>query len=99
MHEPEFFKRQVLMKVVPGEKSVPSGTVTSEIKVALSQPAGATTVGGGEANGVRVAAGGGSGVRVGGSEGGVVPERRIRGDPQIARSPLADPLASTMKMN
>ena len=100
MHEPEFFKRQVLMKVVPGENSVPSGTVTSETNVALSQPAGATTVGGGEANGVRVAAGGGSGVRVAGNAGGsVVPARMIRGDPQIARSPLADPLASTMKTN
>ena len=99
MQEPEFFKRQVLMKVVLGEKSVPSGTVTSVTNVALSQPATAM-VGGGEANGVRVAAGDGSGVRVAGNAGGaIVPARTMRGDPQMARSPLADPLASTININ
>ena len=96
---PEFFKRQVLIKVVPGENSVPSGTVTSVTKVALLQPTG-EMVGGGEANGVRVGAGGGSGVKVAGNDGGcIVPARTMRGDPHKARSPLADPVARTMKMN
>ena len=37
---PTFFRRQVLLKVAPGAKVVPSGTVTSDMNCARSQPAG-----------------------------------------------------------
>lgn len=36
MQVPTFFNRQVLVKVVPGAKTVPSGTVTSATNSALS---------------------------------------------------------------
>ena len=99
MQLPEFFKRQVLVKAAPGEKIVPSGTLTSVTKDALSQLDGAM-VGGGGMSGVAVAVNAGSGVRVEGGAGGCVgPTRTMRGDPHTARSPLASPVESNMKTN
>src|SRR5512140_3493668 len=92
-----FFMRQVLMNVAPGEKSVPSATVTSATKDALSQADGEMV--GGNPNGVAVAVNGGSRVTVGGGGGVPVPNRRMRGAPQMARSPLAEPVASVIKIN
>ena len=76
---------------------MPSGTVISAIKAALSQTEGETM--GGVLNGVAVGVKGGSGVTVGSGGGVPVPKRRMRGEPHNARSPLAEPVASTMKMN
>ena len=90
--------RHVLVKVAPGEKSVPSGTVMSATKAALLQPNG--EIGGAVTNGVSVGVKGGSGVRVDGGMGGTSAlVRTIRGDPQTARSPLADPAERILKMN
>src|SRR5512139_3829473 len=96
MQLPVFFRRQVLVKAAPGAKTVPSWTVTSVTNVARSQPAG-PGVGGGGVIGVAVGVNGGSGVRVeGGTGGSLVPVRTMRGDPQMARSPPARPVESSM---
>jgi hypothetical protein len=68
VQEPLFFNRQVLIKVVPGENWVPSGTVTSSINVPRSHIMGVdATVGVAVSNGGSVAEGAGLvGERVGG---------------------------------
>ena len=54
-------------------------------------------VGGGGVIGVAVGVNGGSGVSVeGGTGGSLVPVRTMRGDPQMARSPPANPVGSSM---
>src|SRR5512140_1081643 len=83
-----FFRRQVLVKAAPGAKVVPSGTFTSETNWARSQPAG-----GGVVVGVGVAE---PGVEGGG---GVTLGRAMMGLDQRARSPVAGPVARTVRMN
>ncbi len=83
---PMFFRRQVLVKAMPGAKAVPSGTVTSVMNWARSQAAGGTVA-------ILVGVGvGGVPVTVGVAVGGVMtPERAMMGLPHSPRSPAGEP--------